>query len=213
MDPSLNLLATVSAEEVTAWPDELQVKKNNYQIEIDGKETYSFTNYSANIERTLFNVEGKADIVMACEIIEHMTRAPHILLLNANSWLEPDGRIVITTPNGAQLENPFRVRPKMPAYRYSSYSRHNYVFTMEGLIDLVSVCGFDIESASYYSPYKRKGGSKIYRGLMKIGTEYAHSKFSQSLCVVGRKVNNCNAAERLPKVYAPSPLWERVIQE
>ncbi|MFC1630627.1 methyltransferase domain-containing protein [Pseudomonadota bacterium] len=211
-EPDIELIATVSAEEETAWPDELPSVKREYTLDVDGQDTSHFFNYSANIERTQFPLDEKADIVLACEIIEHMMRSPHIMLLNANSWLDIGGYIVITTPNGSQLENPFRVRPKMPAYRYSSYSRHNYVFTLDGLIDLVSACGFEIVSAEYFSPYERKGLSDLYRGLMKIPGEYAKAKFAQSLCVVARKMKDCDAADRLPKVYVPSPDWERLEQ-
>ena len=59
-------------------------------------------------------VNDGADIVLACEIIEHLTRAPHVMMLNINSWLKPGGRVVLTTPNGAQFDNPLRVKPKMP---------------------------------------------------------------------------------------------------
>lgn len=211
-EPGIDLLATVSAEEVTAWPDEIPVTESNYSLEIGGIGDFNFKNYSANVERTVLSVREHADIVLACEIIEHMTRSPHVMLLNANAWLDLGGYVVITTPNGSQLENPFRIRPKMPAYRYSTYSRHNYVFTLDGLTDLVSVCGFEIESAGYFSPYERQGLSNYYRGLAKIGGNWAKAKFAQTLFIVGRKTKVCNAADRLPQVYSPSADWERIIQ-
>lgn len=212
-DPCVELVATVSAEEVSAWPDELPVETREYEIILPGEPLRHFTNYSTNIERTRLDIGRQVDLVLACEIIEHMTRAPHMLLLNANSWLKPGGRILVTTPNGAQFENPLRVRPKMPSFRYSAYSRHNYVFTLDGLTDLMRCCGFEIESAQRCSPYPRGGLARVYLALGRLPFAYPREKFTQSLHVVGRKVASLDAATRLPKVYVPDPDWERVTQD
>lgn len=209
-EPGINLLATVSAEEVTAWPEELPVDRREYEIQVDDGPVRRFPNYSANVERTLFPVGGQADIVVACEIIEHLARSPHIMMLNINSWLKPGGLVILTTPNGSQLENPFRVRPKMPSYRPSLYSRHNYVYTMQGLTDLVSACGFEVVEANYWSPYVRSGGSNLYRALYGLGPLYLKQKFAQTLCVVARKIEDRTTASRLPRCYAPDSGWERI---
>lgn len=211
-DPRVQFVASVSAEEVTAWPDELPVTRRNYEIILPGGSQHSFVNYSANIERVLFDIGTRVDLVLACEIIEHMTRAPHVLLLNANSWLEIGGRILITTPNGAQFNNPLRVVPKMPAFRYSTYSRHNYVFTMKGLTDLVTCCGFEVESAEHLSPYGRTRLARLYPLLGRLPVRYFQEKFGQSLYVVARKIADRRTAARLPLVYCPSPSWELVDQ-
>lgn len=209
-EPGVELAGTVSAEEVTAWPDALPVTRRDYVIAAPGGEEHRFVNYSANLERTIFPIEGQVDLVLACEIIEHLTRAPHVMLLNANHWLKEGGRILVTTPNGAQFSNPLRVTPKMPAFRCSTYSRHNYVFTMDGLTDLLTACGFEIEEARYLSPYARSGLARHYRTIGQLPAEYLRQKFTQQLHVVARKVASVEAATRLPKVYEPSPDWEFV---
>lgn len=211
-EPGVEVAATVSAEEVTHWPDAIPIEKKAYEIRLENGQSAHFTNYSANVERTMFELEEKVDIALACEIIEHLTRAPHIMLLNMNAWLKPGGRVIITTPNGTQVENPFRVKAKMPAFRCSTYARHNYVFTMEGLTDLVSVCGFEVEQAEYWSPYARRGSSNLYRTIMRAPSKYLKDKFSQTLVVVARKVEDRHTASRLPKAYEHSPDWERVDQ-
>jgi hypothetical protein len=127
-----------------------------------------------------------------------------------NRWLKPGGILIITTPNGAQLENPFRVRSKMPNYRPSVYSRHNYVYTMAGLRDLVECCGFEVIQADYWSPYTRSGPSNLYRVSRFIGSQYLKNKLAQTLCVVARKTQHRQSASRLPKVYAHEPGWELV---
>ena len=209
-EPKVELAGTVSAEEVTAWPDALPVTRRDYRIATPGGEEHRFVNYSANLERTIFPISGQVDLVLACEIIEHLTRAPHVMLLNANRWLKDGGRILVTTPNGAQFWNPLRVAPRMPAFRCSTYGRHNYVFTMEGLTDLLTACGFEIEEARHLSPYARSGLARHYRAIGRLPGDYLRQKFTQQLHVVARKVVSVEAATRLPKVYAPSPDWELV---
>ncbi len=209
-EPGVDLKATVSAEEISNWSDELPVTRNRYDMDLGDGVPRSFQNYSANIERTAFPVEEAVDMVLACEIIEHVTRAPHAVMLNINSWLKPGGIVILTTPNGTQVENPFRVKAKMPAYRPSVYSRHNYCFIMDGLTDLVETCGFEIVEANFWSPYVRKGGSNLYRALYNLGPRYLKNKFAQTLCVVARKVEDRDSASRLPRCYAREAGWERI---
>jgi len=209
-DPAVNLLASVSAEEVTAWPEDLPVERRMYELQVGDHEPVQFPNYSANVERTLFSIGVQAEMVVACEIIEHLTRSPHIMMLNINSWLKPGGYVLLTTPNGSQLENPFRVRPKMPSYRPSVYSRHNYVFTMEGLTDLVSACGFEVVEANYWAPYTRRGATNLYRAAYNLGPRYLKQKLAQTVCVVARKVEDRTTASRLPRCYADDAGWERI---
>ncbi|QYJ00062.1 methyltransferase domain-containing protein [Thalassovita mediterranea] len=215
-EPSVDLLATVSAEEVTAWPDEIPVTRHAYEMQVEAGDLHRWTNISANLERTLFRIAEtdtaplKADLVLACEIIEHLTRSPHVMMLNINSWLKLGGRVVLTTPNGSQFDNPLHTKPKMPAYRYSQYARHNYVFNMEMLKDIVEVCGFEVERFEYWSPYARKGLAKVYRYLSRLPGKYFSNVFAQSIVIVARKVENRKTASRLPKAYAPAGDWELI---
>ncbi len=215
-EPSVDLIATVSAEEVTAWPDEIPVTAHPYTMELPNGKSHHWTNISANLERTLFPIESVgcenngADLVLACEIIEHLTRSPHIMLLNINSWLKTGGRVILTTPNGSQFDNPLRTKPKMPAYRYSQYARHNYLFTMAMLCDLVEVCGFEVECTTYWSPYRRTGLAQLYRLMSWLPGAYFKNLFAQSIVVVARKKEDRDTASRMPLAYAPAGDWERI---
>lgn len=215
-EPTVDLLATVSAEEVTAWPDAIPVTRRPYIMDAGHGVIHEWVNVSANLERTLFPIAEEnapplqADVVLACEIVEHLTRCPHIMMLNINSWLRPGGRVVLTTPNGSQFDNPLRTKPKMPAYRYSSYSRHNYVFNMANLCNLAEVCGFEVERSEYWSPYLRTGMAKLYRILSWLPGSYFKNLFAQTIVVVARKVEDRSTASRLPSAYAPSPEWEYI---
>lgn len=52
---------------------------------------------------------GKFDLVVACEVIEHVAH-PDELLGHLKTFLEPDGRLLLTTPNGSYFRN------KLPTY-------------------------------------------------------------------------------------------------
>ena len=66
---------------------------------------------------SIFNIEGGAfpfeddhfDVVLFCEIIEHLTNDPLVALREIKRVLKPDGVLVLTTPNVNRLENVIRM--------------------------------------------------------------------------------------------------------
>jgi hypothetical protein len=208
---AFNVCATVSAEEVTHWPDDIGVTRREYRISTPGGREASFPNYSANIERTLFEIDERADMVIACEIIEHLLRTPHIMMLNINRWLPVGGKLLVSTPNGAQFSNPFRRKSSRPAYRCNVYARHNYLFTLDQLVDLAELCGFKVREADYWDVYERSGLSRLYAGLGALPLPYFREKFQRTIFIAAEK--QCDATElpRLPKCYAPGTEWEFIL--
>lgn len=209
-DPQLQLCATVSAEELTNWPDDIGVTTRNYRIKTRRGNEKRFTNHSANIERTLFDIDESPDTVIACEIVEHLVRSPHVLFLNINRWLSDSGRLLITTPNGAQFHNPFRRKSPTPPYRSSMYERHSYLYTIDKLIELISLCGFRVLEADYWNPYEIHGLPKIYDVLSRLPLMYFRDKFKKTICIVAEKEHNRTQLEKLPSAYDPRGDWEFV---
>ena len=152
-DPQFELCATISAEEMTKWPDDIGVKSQEYRIETPRGNTACFLNYSANVERTLFGIHEVPDTIVACEIVEHLMRAPHMMFLNINHWLPESGKLLVTTPNGAQFSNPFRRKSLTAAYRSNIYERHSYLYPLDDLTDLITLCGFRVLEAGYWDVY------------------------------------------------------------
>lgn len=210
-EPQFELCASVSAEEVAKWPDELSVTSRQYTLETTSGRSITFPNYSANLERTLFDIPFEADTVIACEIIEHLLRAPHIMLLNMNRWLPVGGKILITTPNNAHFSNPFRER-RSRAYRCHIYSKHHFTYALEELVDLVSLCGFRVLDADYWDVYDRRGPSRVYGWLSRIPLTYCRRKFFRTICVSAEKTSDSAELDRLPSIYEPSSEWEYVRQ-
>jgi hypothetical protein len=207
-DSGFEVCATISAEEITNWPDDIGVTLEQYQIKTARGSVASIKNYSANVERTLFDIEGVPDTVVACEIIEHLVRSPHILFLNINHWLPLCGKLFVTTPNGAQFSNPFRRRSPTPAYRCNIYERHQYVYTIDALTELITLCGFKILEAGYWDVYDRYGLSAVYGWVSRLPAKYCRDKFMKTIYVVAEKEKEIARLARCPAVYDARGNWE-----
>jgi hypothetical protein len=211
--PKFELLATVSAEEETLWPDDIEFSAKSCDIRTLGGAFAKVVNYSFNIERRRASLGESPDVVFACEIIEHLIRSPHTMLLNINDWLPVSGHLIVTTPNGSQFMNPFRRTARMPAYRAHCYERHNYVYQLSGLVELIELCGFSIVEAGFWSPYRSTGLNSIRPILSRIPGSYFSEKFERSLFVLARKQSSVVSLPRIPSVYAQSGAWEYVLTE
>jgi len=210
-EPGVTVRATVSAEEVMHWPDDIGVTAHPYHIRTARGHEARFINYSANIERTRFDLPEVPDMILACEIVEHLIRAPHIMFLNINRWLPVTGKLLVTTPNGAQFSNPFRRRSPTPAYRCRLYERHAYLYTLDALVELVTLCGFKITEAGYWNVYTRHGLSHAYRAFAHLPWQYCRDKFMQTIFVVGEKEKDMVEIAKPPHVYDPRGRWEFVM--
>jgi len=210
--PKFELAATISAEEATFWPDDIGVSSTTRVLETGHGVTSSFTNYAVNIERTVLNLSQPVDAVFACEVAEHLVRAPHMMFLNINRWLKLHGKMLVTTPNGMQFSNPFRRKNARPAYRCHCYERHNGLLTLEHLEDFTVRSGFRILESGYWNVYARRGLSLMYDLPSLVPLPYFRAKFSRTVFVIGEKIEEVAALRGLPKAYVPHPDWEYIDQ-
>jgi len=209
-EPGLEVCATISAQEITQWPDDIGVTRRRYTLRGPSGAEHAFWNYSANVERRLFDLEETPDTVIASEIVEHLVRAPHVMFLNANRWLGVGGRLLVTTPNGCQFANPFRRATPTPAYRSHLYERHAYLYRLDDLAELVSLCGFRVLERGYWDPYPRRGLASIYGVLASIPAGYFREKFKKTIYVVAEKEKDIQRLARVPAVYDARGDWEHV---
>lgn len=99
---------------------------------------------------------GTFDLVIACEVIEHVAH-PLDLLQHLKSFLVPGGRILLTTPNGLHFRN------RLPTFREISdfgelESRqfmpdadgHLFLFTPEEFCDLAVEAGLKVEQLNLW---------------------------------------------------------------
>lgn len=104
-----------------------------------------------------FNVESAAfpfatssfDVVLFCEIIEHLLMDPARVLREIRRVLTPGGHLILTTPNVARLENVARMLSGANIYDpysgHGPYGRHNREYNKHELNLLLAATGFKIE--------------------------------------------------------------------
>ncbi|HEU4477879.1 MAG TPA: glycosyltransferase [Pyrinomonadaceae bacterium] len=104
-----------------------------------------------NIEKDVFPYEDETfDVVLFCEIIEHLLSDPVHTLTEIRRVLKSSGVMVLTTPNAARLENVCKMVAGVNIYDaysgYGPYGRHNREYTKHDLFLLLSANGFQIET-------------------------------------------------------------------
>lgn len=115
------------------------------------KRSVEFVSRHFNMEEDEFPfADGTFDLVLFCEIIEHLLQDPLHALREIGRVLRPDGALVLTTPNVGRLENVTRLLAGVNVHdQYSGhgpYGRHNREYTRQELELLLRHAGFDIES-------------------------------------------------------------------
>jgi SAM-dependent methyltransferase len=108
---------------------------------------FEYTNH--NIDTDDLPFEKKFDVILFCEVLEHLTNDPLLALLRIKNSLKKDGILVLTTPNVNRLENISKMIAGSNVYDpysgYGVYGRHNREYNKHELFLLLSHCGFEIE--------------------------------------------------------------------
>ncbi|MCP1469419.1 SAM-dependent methyltransferase [Sphingobium sp. OAS761] len=127
-----------------------------------------------NVETDRFPyADASFDIILFCEVLEHLTHDPLPALREMARVLKPGGRLVLTTPNVASARNLLRLmRGDNVHDRYSGYGpygRHNREYTLDEVVRLLAHCGFWVERG-FTANVKGSGmGSMIAGFLTQIG--------------------------------------------
>ncbi len=137
---------------------------------------------------------GKFDLVLACEVIEHVAR-PREFLSHLKSFLEPEGRILLTTPNGAYFRN------KLPTYSEiddvselesrqfkPDADGHLFLLTPRELSDVAASAGLRVERLNAWGTPALSGhcGLGRLRGVFPASAAYRAELLAQRLPPVGR---------------------------
>jgi SAM-dependent methyltransferase len=112
-----------------------------------------------DLRSALFNMEDapfpyaddEFDVVLFCEIIEHLLMNPLHALGEIHRVLKPSGLLVLTTPNVARLGNVLSLVAGENVYDpysgYGPYGRHNREYTLHELVHLLQFAGFTVEKS------------------------------------------------------------------
>jgi SAM-dependent methyltransferase len=103
-----------------------------------------------NIEEDDFPFDdGTFDLVLFCEMLEHLLMDPLAALRQIHRVLKPGGVMVLTTPNVARLDNVLAIVNGANIYDpysgFGPYGRHNREYNRHELHRLLAFAGFDVE--------------------------------------------------------------------
>lgn len=132
-------------------------------IGVEGK-LFRLEEYGFNAECEPWPIgEGMFDLIIACEIVEHLAIDPMALFTGANKALSLGGRLFVSTPNAASLQNFFKLARLMPAglaphFRRPVslervYERHNREYSPFTLGAMFEAAGFEVELMETVSSY------------------------------------------------------------
>lgn len=106
--------------------------------------------YRLDLETQTIPVDGETfDVVLCCEVIEHMEVDPMHLMSEINRVLKPDGLLVLTTPNATSSRAIHKILRGIEPYFYMQYRhkpslyRHNYEYSVYSLTKVLQSAGFD----------------------------------------------------------------------
>lgn len=110
-----------------------------------------FSSFNVNLEAAPLPVEdGRYDVVLFCEVLEHFTMHPLQALNEIWRVMKPDGVLILTTPNVARYENVVALVEGRNLYDpysgYGPHGRHNREYTRHELHMLMQHAGFECET-------------------------------------------------------------------
>ena len=165
--------------------------------------TLALETHHFNVEREPFPFADAAfDVVLFCEIIEHLQHDPLAALCEIHRVLRPSGVLIVTTPNVARLENVARMLAGENVYDpysgYGAYGRHNREYTLGELQRLLEHAGFAVQSAFTSDVHDNHAGWFV--PLAKCRTLLSRADLGQYLFVRARKAQP-------PKTKKPAWLY------
>jgi SAM-dependent methyltransferase len=106
-----------------------------------------------NVETSRFPYDdGQFDVVLCCEILEHLPNDPiHLFAEIHRVTAKPGGVMILTTPNAVRYDSLMRMQLGENIYEelsgYGTYGRHNREYTVAELQELLGSLGYDVHAA------------------------------------------------------------------
>lgn len=143
----------------------------------DGTERYEFEYRSINVERDPFPFpDAQYDLVLCCELLEHLLIHPSHMFYEAHRVLKPGGAVFVSTPNvlrSANVRALLEGRNVYEAYHGNGiYGRHNREYTPAEVPQLLESCGFSIAETvtlNVYDPLDASAEAGREDTIMTVG--------------------------------------------
>ncbi len=123
------------------YSGKMECSLNNKTTEVDV--------YRVNLEENTIPVPDETfDIILLCEVIEHMEVDPMFMLAEINRVLKHGGKLILTTPNITSSRNISKILSGIEPYFYMQYRhdrslyRHNYEYSVPTLKSVLAAAGF-----------------------------------------------------------------------
>ena len=181
------------------------------------------TRYPFHVDR--FDIEGlfpyedgRFDIVIFTEVLEHLSRDPLQTMSEINRITKPGGYLLLSTPNCASVRSVIRIlrggNPNIyPVYqRQPSTDRHNHEYVPWEVKELLRLCGFarsQFKTVDVYQDQQFGGLLTLQmKALLKLGSLMSlgflkASERGDTIFAVAQK--NGGVQERYPGfLYAPA---------
>ena len=130
------------------------------------QELYDFDYAPLNVERDVFpSADDTYDLVLCCELLEHLLINPSHMLYEIHRVLKPGGYLLLSTPNVLRWENVFSLlkgRNINDCYHGNGiYGRHNREYSKREVSQLLEANSFAIEWIGTRSAYGPELVNKI----------------------------------------------------
>ena len=116
---------------------------------LEGDESINFEYVECNVDIDEIPYQETFDVILFCEVLEHLIVDPMEALRRIKDKLAPGGTLILTTPNVNRLENISKMLCGSNIYDpysgYGVYGRHNREYNKHELMLLMEQCGFDVE--------------------------------------------------------------------
>lgn len=186
-----------------------------HMVDEKGKKIgFQFWNFNIEDDDIPFE-ENYFDIVLFCEVIEHLIRDPMRALLNIKNILKHNGHLILSTPNIGRLENVAKIIAGTNIYDpYSShglYGRHNREYNPHELHQLLSQLGFDIEIM--FTSDVHSNNSNEFFSVKKFIKLVKNRKLDLGQYIFVSAINNKSANTKKPEWLYRSYTQEDILSQ
>ena len=147
-NPVGKLLELGTSEVVPKLLSKLQPELEVHVTDFNNPNPKQFV-YSVDLETEALPVPDETfDVVLCCEVIEHMEVDPMFMMAEINRILKPEGLLILTTPNINSTHSIYKMLRGEDPYFYMQYRhkpalyRHNYEYSVSSIKKVLKAAGF-----------------------------------------------------------------------